>query len=397
MAGFEDLIRSAIEKQGNLTAEGREGIYNSSRQALERMLSKNPALDQNAATAQRQRLQKAIVEIESSYAKTPVSPSAPTPPATPPPPPQRSSAPVPKLQTPAPVPTPEPKPEPIPQAVPVPAQSGDLSSVAPNRPAVVQPPLNTPVDSQPPQRVEPQMEVPEIPIPAHAKDTAEVALEPEPFNPMLLQQRKKRPYAKLLLWTIIWVGIGVAGWWAWTFGPDLIKSRLDGSVPNPNPVIESGEFVPAGGEGWVNVFEPDANPQDIDLANRSSAELIQAEGRTFARISSNAGNSGNTVLVKIPRGVLETLKGEAATFEVLLRSSDDEPQQFAIFCEFKSMGSCGRKRFTARKQTEAYIFDVLVNEKMIGRNQSAHMAFNTDLALGGQPLDLYSIRVRVDK
>jgi len=147
-------------------------------------------------------------------------------------------------------------------------------------------------------------------------------------------------------------------------------------------------------EGWVNVFEPDTNPENLDLANRSAAELIQADGRTFARISSNPGNSSNTVLIKVPRGIMETLKGEAATFEVMLRSSNDDSQQFAIFCEFKTMGSCGRKRFSARKQLEAYIFDVLVNDKSLTRNQEAHIAFNTDLALVGKALDLYSIRVR---
>ena len=391
LAGFEDLIRSAIEKQGNLSAEEREGIYNSSRQALERMLSKNPSLDQNAATAQRQRLQKAIVDIEASYANAPATPPAP---AAPPPEPSRTPAPAPNLKTSP--PAPELKSEPELRASVEPVETGDLSAVAPDRPAAPIP-VSASAGDQSQPRIEPEMQVPDIPMPAHAEDDVEIAPEPEPFNPMLLKKRKKRPYAKLLLWTIIWVGIGVAGWWAWTFGPDLIKARLDGSVPNPNPAIESGSFVPEGGEGWVNVFEPDANPQDLDLANRSAAELIQADGRTFARISSNPGNSSNTVLVKIPRGVLETLQGEAATFEVMLRSSGDDQQQFAIFCEFKSMGSCGRKRFTARKQIEAYIFDVLVNDELIGRNQSAYMAFNTDLGLRGKPLDLFSIRVRVDK
>ena len=96
MAGFDDLIRKALEKQGNPTAERRAAIYASSRQALDRMLASNTTLDENAVALQRQRLEQAIVSIEASYA---------TPPQTAPPPPQQPAAPA-KPAGPAPAPAP---------------------------------------------------------------------------------------------------------------------------------------------------------------------------------------------------------------------------------------------------------------------------------------------------
>ena len=71
VAGFEDLIRGALRKHGGPTSEGRSVIYQSSRQALERMLSQNDKLDPAAQTYQRQRLEVAIAEIEAGYNAAP--------------------------------------------------------------------------------------------------------------------------------------------------------------------------------------------------------------------------------------------------------------------------------------------------------------------------------------
>ncbi|MEM8748709.1 MAG: hypothetical protein AAGF28_00290 [Pseudomonadota bacterium] len=212
------------------------------------------------------------------------------------------------------------------------------------------------------------------------------------YDPALLQERK--PYAKTLLWTIILVGLCVFLWWAWTFGPTLLRQQLDGSVPNPSPTILAEGFNPEGSDGWVSVFSADGNPEALEFADRGAVELIRAEGRTFARMASRAGSSSNTILISVPPGVMQTLRGKSATFEVILRATGEEGHQFAVFCEFGDMGSCGRKRFEARDQVEAFIFDVLVNDKDLAPGQSANLAIMTDVSLCGESVDLYSVRVR---
>ena len=54
VAGFEDLIRGTLKKHGDATPQNRASIYDSSRQALERMLSQNKSLDLAAQSLQRQ-------------------------------------------------------------------------------------------------------------------------------------------------------------------------------------------------------------------------------------------------------------------------------------------------------------------------------------------------------
>ena len=83
MAGFEDLIRGALEKQGQPDEQRREAIYASSRTALSRMLQQNDKLDAAAIAMQEERLEAAIKAIEADYAAREPK-SAPPPPPPPP-------------------------------------------------------------------------------------------------------------------------------------------------------------------------------------------------------------------------------------------------------------------------------------------------------------------------
>lgn len=371
MAGFEDLIRGALEKQGEATPERRKAIYQSSRQALERMLSQNTKLDAAAVSTQRTRLETAIREIEADY----VAKAAPK---------QPVSAPTPSV-APPPRPTPQPAPQPRPAAPQVQASA----------PAMPAPKPVTPV-AEPTRREPAFAPVPDAPVRDQEEaDVTRLQEHAQEYDGDLFKERK--PYAKMLLWTIILVGLGIALWWAVTFGPKLLREKLEGSVPNPTPSIEQGGFVPGEGDGWISIFTADGNPEDIETGSVARAELIRENGVTFARLVSNPGSSGNKVLIKIPRGVTEQIKGQAATFELMVRSSEENPQEFAIYCEFKDLGKCGRKRFKSGKRVEAYIFDVLVNDAVLPEGQNAHIALGTDLNLTGKSIDLYSVRVRVGK
>lgn len=445
MAGFEDLIRSTLEKQGNPSAERRAAIYASSRQALERMLAQNDRIDETTRELQRDRLDRAIDTIEADYAnaaprsepentvadpplETPTSPAPvdPVPPPTPREPmvpvyaPGSSGLTVPPAPTPEPgdvgastpyqpaeqsvqpsatgglVPPPQPRMNPAPEleSEGPPAQYPDyddgLSGLVAERsgaphsvdPAEVAPP------TPPHIRREPDFDVSDEPLPSPS-DRIESDRD---YDGRLLRER--RPYAKLLLWAIILAGIGVAIWWAVTFGPALLKAQFDGAVQNPPARIETGSFVPESDGGWVTIFAPDSNPENIDTSSGGRAELVRVEGRAVARIVSPDRGDDRTIRIGIPRGVMESLRGKAATFELQIAGPDDAAQQFAIYCEFSVMGECGRKRYRARAQAEPYLFDMLVNDASLPEGEDAYLAIDTDIGEGSAALDLYSVRVR---
>lgn len=366
MAGFEDLIRGALIKQGGTTKEGRETVYDSARQALTRMTAKNASLAPNVIESQHQKLELAILEIEASYAG-----QLATPPAAP-------------VQAPATETVP-----PIPQLTPdKPAPVEPDDTIAP----VVKSAHDT-VGS--PTRQEPDFGTVNTKLPPEPS----VRLEPVDSEPPATYSgdalREKKPYAKMLLWTIIIVGIGVAIWWAITFGPGLLREQFDGSVPNPATTQESGSFVPGGdSDEWSTIFLPDDNAGNVVTNGSGAAELLREETTQIMRLASPDGTVGNNLLVKIPRGVVQDLRGKAVTFEITVKSVKSDAQEFVVFCELSKMGNCGRKRFTANTNKEAFIFDVLVNDVELAADDDAYLSINTDFAGKGRALDLFSIRVR---
>jgi len=235
--------------------------------------------------------------------------------------------------------------------------------------------------------------------PAAGDDPDEFAIDSrdaysEAYAATISASRERKPYAKLLLWTIILVGIGVAIWWAINFGPALIQQQLGGSVPNPGQTIESGEFVPGKEENWVTAFNPSEDSANIDSGDSGNAEIFQNESESFVRLASNAGGSENHLRILIPRGVMLPLKGRAVTIEILMKSAAKTKHQFALYCEFGEMGNCGRKRFNAADLVEAQIFDVLLNNADLAANEDAYLTFNTDLEGEGRSIDVYTVRMR---
>lgn len=385
MAGFEDLIRGTLERHGDASPEKREAVYNSSRQALERMLTRNDNIDAAAKDNQRKRLEDAIAVIEAGYMAgsplaapgarqdiaQPTAPSAPlrvAPVSDPPPPTSR--------RVPASLPGTASRPiEPVAEVGAAPAQPQDA--------------IPTPEK-----------------VPAHHRPVAGDERQPvggpvklEDFPGLYSERtsRERRPFAKLLLWTIIIAGIGVSVWWAINFGPALVQQQLGGAVPNPGQTIESGQFVPESERGWITAFNPSEDSDNVLTGDRGTASLYQDDSSSFIRMASNPGSTDNNIRILIPRGVLIPLRGEAATIELLIKNSSDAPHQIAVFCEFSSMGSCGRKRFDARDRAEAQIFDVILNDVELAANEDAFISINTDLAGDGKSIDLYTIRFRANR
>lgn len=420
-------------KQGDPAPETRQRIYESARQALQRMIDGNAQLDAASADAQRSRLEDAISEIEASYAPSdqalarasqaqsqvdePKVGSATPPPFRPEPEPAAD---------PTIAPTATPRIDPGARLGPAAASTrpdgrrepgfGDAETPASAVPPVTRRPT-TPASGPAPISVPGGANVP----PFAASGRRAHRLEPgfdeaasaRDASPELSTQddfasspegrrvlgRERRPYAKMLIWTIVLVAIGVALWWSYTFLSALLMSQVDGSVPNPRPTIESGPFVPEGesADGWITVFAPETNAQDVVTGGNGAAELVREDAQSIMRMASPDGNARNNLLVKVPQGLIESLRGDAATFEVTVRTVASDAQEFTIMCEFGRMGSCGRKRFTAAESPEPFLFDVLINDTTLANGEEAFLSFNTDLAGEGRALDLFSVRVRTER
>ncbi|MEM1372302.1 MAG: hypothetical protein AAGG72_08785, partial [Pseudomonadota bacterium] len=285
MAGFEDLLRSALAKQENPSAGIRQRIYQSSRDALERMIQQRSDMTAETIALQRQQLEAAIVEVELSMTGAPAAPSAaapslePSQPSSPAPAQPRATQTAPSTVSPA---VQEP---PVQPAAPPPSPTVAVSA----------PPVRQPTFAPAPEvksaATAPQLTPIVPPIPASTPTAEELAPYDPPgetdFDGNPIDERK--PYAKMLFWAIILCGLGVSVWWLVSFGPDLLRSRLDGSVPNPRPTIESRGPGATDDQAWLSVFAAGVNPENIVTGTEGRAELIRSGESTFARISSNRG------------------------------------------------------------------------------------------------------------
>jgi len=109
-------------------------------------------------------------------------------------------------------------------------------------------------------------------------------------------------------------------------------------------------------------------------------------------ITSNAPDQDGDVLVEIPAAFLQEMSGKTSTLAVTVKSNSDKPAQIYIQCEFKSLGDCGRHRYTVTNERA----DELIQMKFEGKlapSTPGHIVINSDLTGEGTSIRLYGIRV----
>jgi hypothetical protein len=118
---------------------------------------------------------------------------------------------------------------------------------------------------------------------------------------------------------------------------------------------------------------------------------MQDDTGSFLRVRS--GNSGSAVSFDVGQGILETLAGKHAVFDILARAEDGKQTQISVDCNFGELGDCGRRRYAVGHQSNEYLFDVQFPDKRPGA--AGTIAVNSDFDGQGKSVDIYEIRVSV--
>ncbi len=202
----------------------------------------------------------------------------------------------------------------------------------------------------------------------------------------------RHPFARVLLMSIAVAALAMAGWWI--YSQELLKSpsSRDNSVPNPEKVLteEQSTASAAKANDWITVFDP-ADVRGLIAIGGATAELGKDTSGPYARLK--VAGDGDAAIAVEP-GVLEAIRGKKATFDITVKSADGQDQQFVVTCKFKTMGNCGRKRFTATQLVESFIFELVIADKAPQiEDRSATLSLTTDVTGNGRSLDVYSVRV----
>lgn len=434
MANFERLIRGALASQDASSVQVRQVIYQSSRNALQKIIDNNRSLTVEAVMEQKRQLEKSIVGIEAEF-----NPPAPDPAPQPevkaevfeqpeiiaPKPDEVMASPV--VEKPI-------APQPRTQSSVEPALSSEdplheiqqiLESTTPKsaQPQVVQQPVMQPAQNlkvDPTPSINMELQLPSLHDTSQQSPQDEIDLQLQDTFGTLPPQSdeyyeeeslpigfsKRRKKQKRILWTVIvLVILGLLAWIAYSIFTSMINGTLlgnndDGSKLNPNSVSRQADS-----ENYITVI----NANDLSALNTSGsgkAQIVNQLNSNMIRINSvrdalNRVEPALPMLIRLKPGVLKQISGKQVTVEIFAKSGGTNSAHFAVGCEFGSLTECGRKRFLAGSQPNASVFAFQMDE-VNDINQEMFLTLSTDttseaaITGKGDVLDIVYIRLAVD-
>jgi len=377
VANFEALIRGALSSQDVSDAQVRAKVYQSSRNALHRLITENRSFTVEAAIQQQQDLENSIAKIEKEY-------SAP----------------------PEPHPIPAPVQEPVNNADPLAELQAilDDGTSSPAKAASVEHPHVEPVVTGHPYQPDNQQAV-DPAMDAYVENQPQV----DPLEDYYMEERKpplgfakrrksQKRFTGLIIFLLIIALLAYLGYLVFI---SFVESGLLGNN-NQNQNILSRQDDR---EDFITVLEA-SDPSALIVANRGSAEIINQQNTQMIRLhssrSSQARNeTAEPILLRLPPGVVEQISNKQITVEIFAKSGTSSPAQFTVECRFEGVAGCGRKRFRIGLQPEASVFAANVGN-ITNPDQGLYLAINTDITSGaevtgkGDVIDIAYVRIRVN-
>ena len=442
MANFERLIRGALASQDASSSQVRQVIYQSSRNALQKIIDNNRSLTLEAVMEQKRKLEQSIDEIEAEY-----NPPAPAPVIEEPAqvetqvfeepaivdnkpdefiaPPSVEEPNIPQAAAPSPVQPVEQNPDPLheiqqilesttpkapqPQAVQEPSVAPEpVASVQPEVQAV-QPAASAPLQAEAARVTEPQ--VPQDNIDLQPQDiTGNAPQQPKAYYheeeniPLGFSKRRKKQ--KRILWTIIILLIlGLLAWIGYIVFNNMINGTLLGNNDNGPKLNPNSVSRQADSENYITVINAN-DLSSLNTAGSGKAQIVNQLNSNMIRVHSvrdalNRVEPASPMLIRLQPGVLKQISGKRVTVEIFAKSGGSDSAHFAVGCEFGSLTECGRKRFLAGSQPNASVFAFDMDE-VTDINQDMFLTLSTDTTSGaavtgkGDILDIVYIRLAVE-
>jgi hypothetical protein len=420
LSGLEQAIRNALERAERSDPDIRARIYQSARNALDTGLRKQEVGDPQVIERQRQRLEMTINEIEDEELSR-----------------LRSIAQFERVAL-------DREPEDDPAVVEHAPEAEAYDSAVENAAPIIEHETTTPFEQQAQRDVQIEAEQsarqdiraePEIRVEPNERASAAQPADDDTLSdffatrergeekparqmeatdwdeaagsPVPRERRKGRGAGSVLVSMFVYaclIGIiGAGGWWLYATGMidaamkgnsdfDLVPKQLQ-SASSETAHNEARLDTLRGFSGeWMDIYKPGSNS---DLARPRSKASID-EGRdsdgVATIIASNAPDQDGDVLVEVPASILQELAGKTSTLAITVKSNTEKPAQIYIQCEFKTLGDCGRHRYTVTNERADELIQVKFDGKL-GPSEAGHIVINSDLTGEGSTIRLYGIRV----
>jgi hypothetical protein len=420
VSGLETAIRNALERSEREDGQVRARIYQSARQALEAGLRKQGVTDNLVIMQQRKRLEDRIREIEHEEIGR-LAQSAQPAVQTPVEPPQAeriysgNDHVEPSVYAAGPAPAGASA-----GAAPEVAISVD-PPIAPGRPAASAEALGgvTRSEASQGQAAAPSLDIGAPASDAHRDASIAVPVAEVPRADAGLKDgkrrgrgrekrtiaaeraakpRRRRGFLSHLLTWIVTLSVVAVGCWIF-YRSGMVQSIVDEAMQatdSPVTLPSSGEGPSAlssrGGfsEEWRDIFEPRQGAA-FSAGAQAQAEIATGSEGQALRATSSSPDAAGDVAIEVPVEILRELAGKSSTLAVTIQSAANRPAQLSIRCDFGSLGSCARHRFTATQERQDALFRVSFDRTM-APNAPGRLLFNTGLGGNAAPVFVYSVR-----
>ncbi len=416
MANFERLIRGALASQDATSPEVRQKIYQSSRNALQKIIDSNRSLTLESVMEQKRRLEVSIEGIEAEFnpqAPAPQSLEEPQIDSSNEPGSSSASAETREEQFVAP-------PPPVPESDPLHEiqQILESTSTRPVETNVVETDVKNGEDTASTINVTPnvttaaetQPEAGDVTVdaPNRAEEDMPTSAPDEYYDDqenMPIGFSKRRKTQKRFFWTLISLLIlGLLAWITYLVVVSILHGSLvgqgEGGKENPNALSRQAES-----ENYITVIEA-SDLSSLVMSGRGKAEIVKELNSDMIRVNSirdalNRAEPAMPILIRLNPGVLKQISGKRVTVEIFAKSGGGETAHFAVGCEFGSLTECGRKRFLAGSQPNASVFAFQM-DTISDINQDMYLTLSTDTTSQaavtgkGDILDIVYIRLSVD-
>jgi hypothetical protein len=416
VSGLETAIRNALDRAERGDGQVRGRIYQSARQALDAGLRKQGVTDNLVIMQQRKRLEDKIREIEGEEIDRLAQASEP------PSPQQFEPAIEPVVELDSPV-------------RPAMARTAPevMVSVDPPRPAAAQAATSQPAvetlggvtrsaaprdagSAMPAVTPEPSLSAYHdvaVPAPEPMARPAADAVVPEqrakgrkakakvstdaPVRRSKRGRRKRSFLSHLITW-IVTLGVVAAGCYAF-YQSGMVQAYIDEAVHSagrasalqssgqgPSALTSRGGFS----EDWADIFEP-KDTSAFKAGSQAQAQIANGSEGPALKVTSSSPTAAGDVAIEVPVEILREIAGKSSTLAITVQSAGNQHSQLSVRCDFGSLGSCSRHRFTATQERQDALFRVSFDRTM-APNAPGRLIVNTGVGGAANPVFIYSVR-----
>ncbi|MBB4101545.1 hypothetical protein [Allorhizobium borbori] len=391
MNGFEAAIRNALERSDRTNPEVRARIYQQARHALEGGLRKQGVTDAARISAQRRWLEQLIAAVEAGEQKAAAAALASATPSA-----NSGQRIEPGFSAARPA-----------TAEPLPGERREPGfSAQQDDDDVYEEDQDEFVDDDD-LRADRMATVPDgemlggaVPHARVASSGAGLQSEERVARP----RRKRGVFARAFIYFILFGSLISGAAWLYTSGALLTDAERDTSVPNPPPQVVDEDFAgggtprtpafdPQGGFSgdWVEIFTPAAASR-LKVGPAAKVESVTTASGPAIRISASRAGAIGEVRFDVPVDVLSRMAGKTSTIALTMQSATSESASVSVQCQFGSLGTCDRHRFTANQEKFDALFKVTLPRGLTPGTPGS-LLVNPGLGAAGRSVELFSVRV----